>query len=148
MTEQTRPVPHRVELVAEPRWEDRVTIGRALDTLHAARVAQPADWRALCALLREGETVLGGVWGNTYWGWLQVEMVFVPEALRGRGFGARLMNLAEEEAVRRGCHAAWLETTSFLDPGFYVRRGYRVFAQLEDYPPGHRRLFLRRELGG
>lgn len=140
----------RVELVPEPNWDDRATISRALDALYDAKAGHPSGWKPLCALVRDGDggTVLGGVWGNTYWGWLQVELLFVPEALRGRGFGSRLMALAEEEAVRRGCHAAWLETTSFLDPGFYERRGYRVFAELEDYPPGHRRLFLRRRLGG
>ena len=86
--------------------------------------------------------------GRDLLGWLQVEMLFVLEALRGRGLGARLLALAEEEAVRRGCHGAWLKTMSFLDPAFYERRGYRIFTALEDYPLGHRRLFLRRRLDG
>ena len=137
-----------VELIAEPRWEDRETISRALDALYDAKVGHPSGWKPLCALLRDGDIVLGGLWGTTYWGWLQVELLFVPEALRGQGFGARLLALAEAEAVRRGCHGAWLETMSFLDPPFYERRGYQVFAALENYPPGHQRLFLRRRLGG
>ena len=138
----------RVELVAQPRWEDRAAISRALDALYDAEVGRPSGWAPLCALIRDGDAVLGGLWGTTYWGWLQLEMLFVPEELRGRGLGGRLLALAEEEAIRRGCHGAWLETMSFLDPAFYERRGYEAFAALDDYPPGHRRLFLRRRLGG
>ena len=138
----------RVELVAEPCWDDRAAISRALDALYDAEVGRPSGWEPLCTLVRDGDAVRGGLWGTTYWGWLQVEMLFVPEALRGQGLGGRPLALAEEEAVRRGCHGAWLETMSSLDPAFYERRGYRVFAALEDYPPGHRRLFLRRRLDG
>lgn len=138
----------RVELVAKPRWDDRATISRALDALYDAEVGRPSGWEPLCTLVRDADVIQGGLWGTTYWGWLQVEMLFVPEALRGQGLGGRLLALAEEEAVRRGCHGAWLETMSFLDPGFYERRGYRIFATLEDYPLGHRRLFLRRRLDG
>ena len=110
----------RVELVAEPRWDDRAAISRALDTLYDAEVGRPSGWEPLCTLVRDGDAVRGGLWGTTYWGWLQVEMLFVPEALRGQGLGGRLLALAEEEEeVRRGCHGAWLETMSFLDPAFY-----------------------------
>ena len=88
-----------VELVAEPRWDDRATISRALDGLYDAEVGRPSGWKPLCALVRDGDSVQGGLWGTTYWGWLQAEMLFVPEALRGQGFGGRLLALAEEEAV-------------------------------------------------
>ena len=136
----------RIELVAEPRWDDRAAISRALDALYDAKVGHPSGWEPLCTVVRDGDAVLGGLWGTTYWGWLHVEMLFVPATLRGRGLGGQLLVLAEEEAIRRGCQAAWLETMSFLDLAFYERRGYRVFAALEDYPPGHQRLFLRRPL--
>lgn len=138
----------RIELTPEPNWDDRVTIARALDVIYDANVGRPSGWAPLCVVVRDDDAVLGGMWGNTYSGWLQVELLFVPETLRGRGLGSRLLAVAEQEAVRRGCHAAWLETVSFLDPSFYERRGYRIFAELDDYPPGHKRLFLRRSLAG
>ena len=34
----------RVELVAEPRWDDRAAISRALDALYDAEVGRPSGW--------------------------------------------------------------------------------------------------------
>jgi endonuclease/exonuclease/phosphatase (EEP) superfamily protein YafD len=38
-------------------------------------------------------------------------------------------------------------TFSFQARPFYEKFGYEVFATLEDYPPGHRKYFLRKALG-
>src|SRR5215831_14181873 len=54
--------------------------------------------------------VVGGLWGRTAYDWLFVELLFVPESLRGRGVGSELMTRAEHEARARGCHSAWLDT--------------------------------------
>lgn len=88
--------------------------------------------------------VLGGLYGSTGYNYLHVDMLFVPESMRGSGLGTRLMQQAEEEAQRRGCHGAYLETFDFQAPGFYQRLGYAVFGRLENTPPGHTRFFLRK----
>jgi len=49
------------------------------------------------------------------------------------------------EALRRGCHHAWVDT-QFGALGFYQRLGYAVFGQLPDYPPGFTRSFLSKVL--
>jgi uncharacterized protein (DUF924 family) len=56
------------------------------------------------------------------------------------------MQAAEDYALKRGCIAATLETTSFEARPFYEKRGYEVFATLDDYPPGHSKFFLRKRL--
>ena len=91
--------------------------------------------------------VVGGLWGSTAYQWLFTELLVVPEMLRGQGFGRKIMTMAHDEAVARGCLGAWLDTFDFQARAFYEGLGYRVFAELQDYPPGHARLFLRRELG-
>src|SRR5262245_24647400 len=65
--------------------------------------------------------VIGGLWGRTALDWLFVELLCVPESLRGRGVGSDLMRRAESEASRRGCHNAWLDTFEFQARGFYER---------------------------
>jgi GNAT superfamily N-acetyltransferase len=92
-----------------------------------------------------GETV-GGLWGRTSWKWLCVELLFIPETHRGSGIGSSLMRQAEEEAIRRGCIGAWLDTFSYQAPRFYERLGYTLFGTIEEYPPGHDRFFFRKRL--
>jgi GNAT superfamily N-acetyltransferase len=92
---------------------------------------------------RSGETV-GGLWGNTGWQWLGIELLFVPPALRRAGIGTALVPWAEAEAMERGCRGAWLDTFSFEAYGFYERLGYVRFGTLAEYPRSHQRLFLRK----
>ena len=70
----------------------------------------------------------------------------IPEEMRGTGVGRTLMQRAEEEALRRGCHQVWLDTFSFQARGFYEKLGYAVFGALDDYPVGHSRFFLRKTI--
>ena len=55
------------------------------------------------------------------------------------------MREAEQEALRRGCHHAWVDT-QFGARGFYERLGYRCFGELPDYPAGFTRTFLSKKL--
>lgn len=116
---------------------------RAYNATHAG--ASPT--RALAVLLKDdnGQTI-GGLWGRTKFGWLFVELLFVPEALRGRRYGADLLQAAEQAARARSCHAVWLDTYDFQALQFYERLGYGEFGRLEDYPRNHIRHFLRKYL--
>jgi ribosomal protein S18 acetylase RimI-like enzyme len=89
---------------------------------------------------------LGGLTGFTWGGWLQVRFLWVASAWRSQGNGARLMDAAEAFAVEHDCTHATLETHSFQALGFYRNRGYTVVGQLDDYPPGHTKYFLRKPL--
>ena len=108
---------------------------------------EPRNHRALGVVLHgEAGEILGGLVGTTVWGWLQVAQLWLDGAVRGKGHGAALMRAAEAEAVRRGCHHALLDTFDFQARGFYERLGYRVFGEVHDFPTGHTRFFMQRDL--
>lgn len=95
----------------------------------------------------ESGVIVGGVHGNYgSFGWMYVDTLWISERLRGNDYGTRLMDLIEETAVRNGCTQAYLNTFSFQAPEFYKKRGYTVFGELEDFPDGHSRIFLRKRL--
>src|ERR1700758_690344 len=87
--------------------------------------AGPINFRPLIVVLTDSEgATVGGLWGGTAYGWLHTDLLVVPEQARGQGVGKRLMQLAEEEALSRGCHSAWLDTHDFQAQPFYERIGY------------------------
>jgi len=81
--------------------------------------------------------VIGGLTGDISWGWLHVDILWVADAYRHDGVGTSLMDKAEAEAIAMNVEKSYLETADFQALGFYKKRGYQVFAQLEDQPPGH-----------
>jgi ribosomal protein S18 acetylase RimI-like enzyme len=113
------------------------------------RAARKAGVEKLDIFLHDVEGRLrGGLVASTYWGWLEIDDLWLDEGLRGRGYGRRLMAMAEEEARRRGCRRAGVRTFQFQARGFYERLGYRVVGVLEDYPPGSALFWMRRDFGG
>ena len=105
------------------------------------------DWVPLALFLHdERGAVVAGLTGATYWGWLYVGRLWVEERLRGQGYGSRLLAEAEGEALRRGCHHAYLDTEDFNALSFYQKRDYTVYGVLDDMPLGHRRSSLQKKL--
>ena len=89
---------------------------------------------------------LAGLTGETFGNWLCIQYLFVSEQLRGRGIGSGLLEAAEEEAGRRGCKYAFVDTFSFQAPAFYKKRGYREVFALEKYPYTGKRHYYTKEL--
>jgi GNAT superfamily N-acetyltransferase len=133
-------------LGSTPAEEDLEAIRKGL---HAFNTLNASDdhHQPLTLLLRdEHGALLGGLLGDTYWGWLHVAILWLEEKARRLGHGSRLLAAAEAEAVRRGCHHAHLDTMSFQALPFYEKHGYKVWGILEDMPIGHKRIFLSKEL--
>ncbi|MFN2453316.1 MAG: GNAT family N-acetyltransferase [Pyrinomonadaceae bacterium] len=105
------------------------------------------DFRKLIVFVRdEANRILGGVVGGTYWGWLYIDLLWIDENLRHKGYGRKMLAAAEEEAIKRGCTQVFLDTFSFQARPFYEKHGYTVFGELKDFPPGHNRYFLQKTL--
>ena len=113
-----------------------------------SRIGKPEAYRPLVILLSDSDTtpIVGGLYGSTLFSYLRVDLLFVPNRCAATVL-RRLMAEAEAEALRRGCHAASLDTYSFQARGFYERLGYSVFGIIDDCPPGHSRIYLIKRLG-
>jgi len=99
----------------------------------------------LNVLLHSEHKVIGGLWGHTAAGWMVIELMYLPESLRGIGVGSSTVRKAEREAIARGCEHAWLDTHEFQAKGFYESLGYECFGELPDYPKGYARFFMRKD---
>ncbi len=141
MTPQIHTLEGAAALAAEP------AIHAVLDAYNTAKTGLSDGESPLALVLRDGaETIIGGLWGRFFYNWLFIGLLAVPESLRGQNLGARLMAEAETIARARHCTGIWLDTFSFQARGFYEKRGFTVFGEITDFPPGHERYFLKKYL--
>jgi GNAT superfamily N-acetyltransferase len=109
--------------------------------------AGKAKWKRHALSARDiTDAIRGGIVVVTHWNWGFIELLWVDERLRGTGIGAQLIAAGEALAKRRGAQHIYVDTFSFQGDGFYQRLGYEVYGALDDFPPGHRRLWLKKDL--
>ena len=125
----------------EPQAE--AVIQRGLAAYNTTR-CRPSDNATLDILVRDDNSgeILGGLLGHTSYRLFFLDLFYLPEGLRGAGLGSRIIVLAEDEARRRGCSAAFVYTVTFQAPEFYERHGYRRFGEIACPPDGASRIFL------
>ncbi len=138
---------YQITLEEKPSAEDLAIIRNGIEEFVDGLFPGKSFTHVTFFLRDDAGTIVGGVHGNYgSFGWLYVDALWVSEELRGQGYGTRLITMIEAEAVRHGCTNVYLNTFTFEAPAFYEKLGYTVFAELEDFPPGHSRLFLRKTL--
>jgi GNAT superfamily N-acetyltransferase len=121
-------------------------IGQGVGTYNKQQ-AGDNNFQRLCFVLQgSDEEILGGVIAEAYWEWLYIDLLWIKTELRGCGYGQLLLETVEKEAQKYGVKNVYLDTFSFQAPKFYEQNGYRVFGELQDFPPGHNRYFMRKEL--
>jgi GNAT superfamily N-acetyltransferase len=140
---------HHVDMVVLEHHDpaDYQAIVEPLVAFNATKVGD-SHYRKLAVLLKQpgGGPTIGGLWGKFYYEWLFVELLFVPEHLRGRGHGRELMLKAEQMTVGWGGIGLWLDTFDFQARGFYEKLGFSVFGEIGDHPRGRSRFFLEKRL--
>ena len=130
-----------------PTVADREAILHLLMDYNESR-AGDANLKQFAVILRDpenGDTV-GGLTSYSFYDWLYIDVLAIPEPCRGRGVGTELMRRAEAAAVERGCIGVWLNTFSFQARGFYEKLGYECFGAIDNHPRGAQRFFMRKVL--
>jgi GNAT superfamily N-acetyltransferase len=114
---------------------------------HSASIGLKTDWSPRWIIGRDhAGGVQAGIRFVLAFDWLFVNWLWVADSYRKRGIGSRLMAQAEAAAREKDCRAAYLDTFTFQAPEFYQRLGYREFGRLDDFPPGHARIWFTKAL--
>ena len=115
---------HEITFIEDPSDEDLQVIRDAYKDFTETQIGKE-ERREIAFFIRGGQgAVVGGVkggYGN--YGWLWIELLWVSEEVRGKGYGAKLMANIEEEAKKSGCTNAYLNSFSFQAVGFYKKIG-------------------------
>jgi GNAT superfamily N-acetyltransferase len=136
---------YHIATPADPGPPERAAVSSHL-AAHNAEIAATQS-STVAILICSEQQIVGGLWGVCAYDWLAIELLFVPEQLRGRAIGRDLVAKAEEAALSRGCIGAWLDTFSFQARGFYEKLGYVLAGQIDDHPLGGARYFLKKRFG-
>jgi len=130
----------------EPTAEETRQILKLLLDFNALHTAHLIERPHLGILLRDPDTfeIIGGLYAVDEYNWLFIKYLVVPEALRGQGFGTRLMAEAERVARERNCVGIFLDTYDFQAKPFYLKFGFEQFGELEGDAQTPRRFFLKR----
>ncbi|HEU5088663.1 MAG TPA: GNAT family N-acetyltransferase, partial [Roseiflexaceae bacterium] len=119
------------------------------DQINAYNIAVTGidDWQAFAIFARDqANAIVAGISGGTWAGYLDIQYLWVSEALRGQGLGAQLLAAAEMEAMRRGCTQVLLDTHDFQAPEFYRKQGYELFGSFGGIGGRHTRYYFRKQL--
>ena len=129
-----------------PDPTDLSMIGERLTAFNDAD-AGPSNRMPLAVLVHDADGgLVAGISGYTGWGWLYIQWLWVAEAARGQKLAGRMIVAAEDEARKRGCHGAYIDTFNPAALKAYERAGYAAFGALKDFPPGRTRTFLQKSL--
>ena len=136
----------RITLDTSPSPADVAALGAGL-TQHSLPFTGEPGFRPIAVFAHdETDELVGGVQGVINWTWLHVALFWVSEAHRHGGLGSTLLAAIERAGRERRCEWAHLDTFSYQARPFYERRGYELFATLDDYPEGHQRYFMKKRL--
>lgn len=77
---------------------------------------------------------------------IYIDILWVRENIQKHGYGTKLLNAAEQEAIKNGCIFSLVDTWDFQAEGFYLKSGYERIGELKNYWFGHSKIFLRKNL--
>jgi GNAT superfamily N-acetyltransferase len=75
-----------------------------------------------------------------------IDVLWVEESLQKQGYGTKLLDAAEREAIKNGCVFSLVDTFDFQAEEFYLKNGYERIGEVKNYWHGHSKIFLRKKL--
>lgn len=119
-------------------------------TAHNKPYSGPSNYNYFTVSARnEKGKVIGVLDAYGFYGWLFVRYLWVDGRYR-RGeqrVGSELMDRAEAYARECGYYGIWLDTFEFQARPFYEKRGFSLFGELNNNPPGYSRYFMQKMIG-
>jgi len=140
----------KIELTTSPIKSDLEVISKGIKSFNQQHISDDVvfepDTKFAAFAKDENGNVFGGVRATAYWNYCLLELLWLSSEARGKKLGTRLMDAAENFAKKQGFEYMRTETVSFQAKPFYVKRGYKVFGELPDFPRGHTTYCLVKKL--
>ena len=103
--------------------------------------------RSFCFSLENNQKeIFGGINGFAYYGCLYVDMLYIKDPFRKKGFGVQLMQKAEDFGKNHDCFFSTVNTMDFEALPFYQKLGYAIEFIRDGYDQHSKMYMLRKNL--
>lgn len=97
-------------------------------------------------LKNDSGKVFGGIQAFLDTESVYIDVLWVEGNLQKQGYGTKLLEAAEREAIKNGCIFSLVDTWDFQAEEFYLKKGYERIGEVKNYWHGHSKIFLRKNL--
>jgi len=138
--------------IVESSDNDYMKIARAITRFNLAHLPSNSsdNMTSLGYVIKDYSAgiIIGGVYAKLLLGnCLSIDILWVEEKYRKRGYASQLMQAIENAAIRLGSKLSIVDTFEFQAPDFYKKCGYEIFGILDDCPcVGNKRYYLKKSL--
>ncbi len=75
-----------------------------------------------------------------------IDVLWIEQNARNQGYGTKLLDAVEGEAIKNGCIYSLVDTWDFQAEEFYLKNGYERIGAIQKYWLGHSKFFFRKTL--
>ncbi len=131
----------------EPGPDEKKTIVAGMLAYHRSKghIRKEKD-DYFSVVLKYQDNTVGAIVVSFRWDTMHIETLWIDESIRGKGWGTRLVEAAEKEAITRNCYLAYTDTFSWQAPKFYEKLGYTLYSTLDNYPRNCSLSYFKKDL--
>lgn len=129
-----------------PSQADNAVVTEGLISFYESTTGEPRDKEFSIFLKNDSGKIFGGLKAFCDTESIYIDIFWIDEKLRHQGFGTKLLNTAEQEAIKNGCVFSLVDTWDFQAEEFYLKNGYEQIGELKNYWRHHSKIFLRKQL--
>lgn len=121
----------------EPKPEDKKVMVNGMLAYHASK-GHPRKTDLYSVLVKDQNNKVKGVIIVSFlWNGMHIDSLWIDESVRNQDWGSKLLKMAEEEGIKRGCTICYTDAFSWQAPEFYEKQGYKLYGRLENFPQGN-----------
>jgi GNAT superfamily N-acetyltransferase len=109
-----------------------------------ARILGERDKEFSLFLKNDSGKVFGGVLAYLDSESVYIDTLWVDENFQKQGYGTKLLEAIEHEAIKNKCRYITVDTWDFQAEEFYAKNGYECLGKVKNYWLGHTKITLRK----
>ena len=129
-----------------PTRADNAAVLEGLVRFNEKMMGVPRDKLFSVFLKDDPGSIFGGIQAHFDRESVYIEIFWIDENFRRQGYGRKLLEAAEQEAVKNGCSYSIVDTLGFQAEAFYLKNGYALMGEIKNYWDIHSRIFLKKNL--